>query len=69
MSSCVCTPNEICSDHDKPAARPLETLEIRTQPSLNIAKYPKWIGRKFEPDGTVIGFPGNTILSRIQPAD
>lgn len=30
-------------------------------------KYPKWIGRKFDPNGMVLVFAGNTVLGRIQP--
>ncbi|RFU25269.1 hypothetical protein B7463_g11069, partial [Scytalidium lignicola] len=63
-----CTSNETRPGHEKLAPRPVQTFDIRKQPNLNIAKYPKWIGRKFEPDGTVIGFAGNTVLSRIRPA-
>lgn len=29
--------------------------------------YPKWINQKFKPDGTVLPFPGNTILCHLSP--
>lgn len=29
------------------------------------ADYPRWIGHKFEPDGTVLPFPGNTLICHL----
>ena len=30
-------------------------------------KYPRWIGHKFEPDGRVLPFPGNTVICHLSP--
>lgn len=32
---------------------------------MNLARYPPWIGQKFNPDGTVLPFPGNTIICSL----
>ncbi|KIX92529.1 uncharacterized protein Z520_11705 [Fonsecaea multimorphosa CBS 102226] len=29
------------------------------------ADYPRWIGHKFKPDGTVLPFPGNTVICHL----
>ncbi|KIW90674.1 uncharacterized protein Z519_08457 [Cladophialophora bantiana CBS 173.52] len=37
------------------------------KPDLPRPEYPEWIGRKFEPDGTLLPFPGNTIICHLSP--
>ncbi|KAK9364826.1 RNA ligase/cyclic nucleotide phosphodiesterase [Lipomyces kononenkoae] len=29
-------------------------------------KYPRWIGQKFDPDGNLLPFPGNTVICHLQ---
>ncbi|KIW79817.1 hypothetical protein Z517_06432 [Fonsecaea pedrosoi CBS 271.37] len=37
------------------------------KPDLSHSKYPSSIGRKFDPDGKVLPFPGNTIICHLSP--
>lgn len=44
-----------------------QRVEPVPKPDFPHHEYPRWIGHKFEPDGSVIPFPGNTIICHIPP--
>lgn len=44
-----------------------DQIERRTRHDASYEGYPKWIGSKFEPDGTVLPFPGNTLICHLSP--
>ncbi|KAK0940844.1 hypothetical protein LTR48_002563 [Friedmanniomyces endolithicus] len=48
--------------------RPDERVEPTPKPDFPHHQYPRWIGHKFNPDGQIMPYPGNTVLSPLDPA-
>ncbi|KIX01875.1 uncharacterized protein Z518_09602 [Rhinocladiella mackenziei CBS 650.93] len=49
-------------------SHPLYNHKHRVEPELNKKEeYPRWIGQKFEPDGRLLSFPGNTVICHLSP--
>ena len=53
-------------DHDKDS-RGESRVEPIPRPNFPHHLYPMWIGHKFEPDGRLLPFPGNTIICHLSP--
>ncbi|KAK1055452.1 hypothetical protein LTR74_015682 [Friedmanniomyces endolithicus] len=48
--------------------RPDERVEPTPKPDFPHHQYPRWIGHKFDPDGQIMPYPGNGVLSPLDPA-
>ncbi|KAK0946353.1 hypothetical protein LTR29_002115 [Friedmanniomyces endolithicus] len=48
--------------------RPDERVEPTPKPDFPHHQYPRWIGHKFNPDGQIMPYPGNGVLSPLDPA-
>ncbi|KAK3658361.1 hypothetical protein LTR56_001772 [Elasticomyces elasticus] len=48
--------------------RPLERVEPLPKPGFPHHLYPRWIGHKFDPEGKIMSYPGNGVLSPLNPA-
>jgi hypothetical protein len=51
-------------------AAPVPPPDQQTEPTKEHqlpCKYPRWIGQKFNPEGQLLPFPGNTIICHLQP--
>ncbi|TKA78237.1 hypothetical protein B0A55_04786 [Friedmanniomyces simplex] len=47
--------------------RPYERIEPVPKPGFPHHLYPRWIGHKFSPDGQILPYPGNGVLSPLDP--
>ncbi|KAK1077207.1 hypothetical protein LTR33_008281 [Friedmanniomyces endolithicus] len=45
-----------------------ERVEPTPKPDFPHYQYPRWIGHKFDPDGQIMPYPGNGVLSPLDPA-
>ncbi|KAK0784018.1 hypothetical protein LTS16_018885 [Friedmanniomyces endolithicus] len=48
--------------------RPDERVEPTPKPDFLHHQYPRWIGHKFNPDGQIMPYPGNGVLSPLDAA-
>ncbi len=55
-------PGSIAIESGSPGNDRIEPVPKQDFPHTD---YPRWIGHKFEPDGTVLPFPGNTIICHL----
>jgi len=47
--------------------RPDDRVEPVPKPGFPHNLYPRWIGHKFTPDGHILPYPGNGVLSPLEP--